>query len=412
MRFTQRRLEELKCPAGKRDMLAFDAEQRGLGVRVTATGGKSYLVQYTLGGRKRRVPLGSSSAISLAAARKAAQQILGEVAVGKDPAADRKTAASAGELTLDGLISEWRARHLVHRRRRYAAEATRALRYAFAKHLRTPATALTTKAVRAILNAIADGGRRSIARQAGAYGRACYGWAVHVDLLADNPFIGIRLETVASRERVLTDQELRSIWQATEDRGSYRHIVRLLLLTGQRREEIAGMLWSELDADRMTWTIPAARTKNHRVQIVPLSKQAKAVLSAQPNFAHDDRVFMGFRSFSKAKPRLDAESGVTGWRLHDLRRTVATGLQRLGVRLEVTEAVLGHVGGSRAGIVGIYQRHTWADEKRAALNAWPPLRPQVHFRDRCSWRLWQVHSGNDGSTSDHNWSPIARRHAR
>jgi hypothetical protein len=93
-------------------------------------------------------------------------------------------------------------------------------------------------------------------------------------------------------------------------------------------------------------------------------------LIGQTHFSHDDRVFMGFRSFSKAKPVLDAESGVSGWRLHDLRRTVATGLQRLGVRLEVTEAVLGHVGGSRAGIVGVYQRHNWAEEKRAALDAW------------------------------------------
>jgi integrase len=141
-------------------------------------------------------------------------------------------------------------------------------------------------------------------------------------------------------------------------------------LTGQRREEVAGMLWSETEADRTTWTIPASRAKNHRAHIVPLSKQAKALLIDQPHFADDDRVFFGFRSFSNFKPGLDAKSGVSGWRLHDLRRTVATGLQRLGVRLEVTEAVLGHVGGSRAGIVGIYQRHEWAEEKRAALEAW------------------------------------------
>jgi integrase len=370
VRFTQRRIEQLKCAAGKKDTLAFDDEQRGLGVRVTATGGKSYLAQYTLAGRKRRIPLGACSAISLSNARKAAAKVMGEVAAGRDPASDRKAAASDADLTLAALIDQWASRHLVHRRPRYTVEATRALRHAFGRYLKSPAASLTTKEVRATLNAIADDGRRSMARQIGAYCRACYGWAVHADLLADNPFASVRLEAVASRERVLTDQELVAIWSATEDRGPYNSIVRLLLLTGQRREEVAGMLWSETEADRTTWTIPASRAKNHRAHIVPLSKQARAVLIDQSHFADDDRVFFGFRGFSKFKLGLDAKSGVSGWRLHDLRRTVATGLQRLGVRLEVTEAVLGHVGGSRAGIVGIYQRHEWAKEKRAALEAW------------------------------------------
>ena len=168
----------------------------------------------------------------------------------------------------------------------------------------------------------------------------------------------------------MSDAELRAIWQATEDWSPYNSIVRLLVLTGARRAEVAGMKLSELDPQRTTWTIPAGRTKNHRVHILPISPQARAVLISQPHFEHDDRVFFGFRGFAHAKLGLDARSDVTGWRLHDLRRTVATGLQRLGVRLEVTESVLNHVSGSRAGIVGIYQRHDWADEKRAALAAW------------------------------------------
>lgn len=337
---------------------------------MTATGGKSYLVQYTLGGRKRRIPLGSCSAISLADARKTAAKLMGELASGRDPAAERKAAAAPTELTFDALVSEWALRHLAHRRPHYASEAARALRYAFAKQLKTPAASVTTKVVRAILNAIADDGRRAIARLTGAYGRAAYSWAVHADLIDVNPFAGVRLETVTSRERVLTDEELIAIWNATEGWNSYNSIVRMLLLTGQRREEVAGMKWSELDAERTVWTIPGNRTKNHRAHVVPLSKQARDVVPEQLDFGHDDSVFMDFRGFAHAKLGLDALSGVTGWRLHDLRRTVATGLQRLGVRLEVTEAVLNHVSGSRAGIVGIYQRHEWADEKRAALDAW------------------------------------------
>jgi integrase len=120
--------------------------------------------------------------------------------------------------------------------------------------------------------------------------------------------------------------------------------------------------------------IPGARAKNGVAHLVPLSSPAEAILRVAPHIEGNDFVFPGlrgpFNGFSKAKEALDKASGVKKWRLHDLRRTLATGLQKLGVRLEVTEAVLNHVSGSRAGIVGVYQRHDWADEKRAALNAW------------------------------------------
>ena len=190
-------------------------------------------------------------------------------------------------------------------------------------------------------------------------------------MLAVNPFAGIKLEAVASRERVLLDNELAAVWNATKGSGPYNAIVRMLILTGQRREEVAGMTWDEIAPDLSTWTIPGSRAKNGRAHIVPLSPQAQAIIKS----AHGrEFVFQGraaaFNGFSTAKITLDEDSGVKGWRLHDLRRTMATGLQRLGVRLEVTEAVLNHVAGSRAGIVGIYQRHTWTDEKRAALIAW------------------------------------------
>ena len=140
------------------------------------------------------------------------------------------------------------------------------------------------------------------------------------------------------------------------------------------------MTWSELDADGTAWTIPGGRAKNGKEHIVPLSSQAQSILKDAPRLENEDKddaspfVFPGrggaFNGFSKAKAALDAASGVKEWRLHDLRRTMATGLQRLGVRLEVTEAVLNHISGSRAGIVGIYQRHDYAAEKRAALTAW------------------------------------------
>lgn len=400
MKFTQDRIEGLECPAGKKDALFFDDEQRGLAVRVTAGGGKSYLAQYTFAGAKRRIPLGAVSAIKLKAAREAAQVILGEVAKGRDPASDRKAATveikrkTAEEaFTLDALLTQWAGSHLTGKRATYATEAVRALRYAFKDRLRKPAAQLNDKAVARVLEGFASAGKPAMAASTMAYGRAAYGWAIGRRLIAHNPFADLSFGHVVKRDRILTDEELRAVWEATAGPGAYNAIVRMLILTGQRREEVAGMTVDEISPDFSTWTLPASRSKNAKLHCVPLSSQAQEVLRKSPRFAKDDAdkqgeagenhtkddgkaalVFAGeegvFSGWSKSKARLDGRSGVEGWRLHDLRRTMATGLQKLGVRLEVTEAALNHKSGSRAGIVGVYQVHDWADEKRAALTAW------------------------------------------
>jgi integrase len=374
MKLTQRRIETIRCPAGKKDILVFDDEQKGLGVRVTAGGGKSFLAQYRHAGVKRRIPLGSCSAISLADARSAVKAIMGDVAKGSDPASERKRKAAHDALTLETLVRQWETLNLADRRKRYATEAVRALRYAFASLLKTPAAELGRNAVVRVLDGLANDGKTAMASRTAAYGRACYQWAVKRGSLSTNPFHALPLAAAVKRERVLTDDELRAIWRATEKPSSYNGIVRASILSGQRREEIAGLTWRELAPDLATWTLPSSRTKNRAEHIIPLSEQMRALLGAQPRRDETDLVFPGlngpFNGFSKAKEALDKASRVNNWRLHDLRRSLASGLQKLGVRLEVTEAVLGHVSGSRAGIVGVYQRHNWADEKRAALDAW------------------------------------------
>ena len=381
MRLTERNIETLACPAGRRDKMVFDDKQAGLGVRVTASGRKSFLAQYTLAGTKRRIALGSCAAISLAHARDAARAIMGDVAKGRDPALERKRAAAEARrteaheaLTFDALLEQWAALRLAHRRRSYAAEAIRALRFAFAKQLSLPAADLDRPSVVRVLDGLAKSGKIAMACRTAAYGRTCYQWAVKRGALEANPFMNVPLSPVAKRDRVLSDAELAAIWKAANGPGSFDAIVRMLILTGQRRGEVAGMAWDELDDDLSAWTIPASRAKNGAAHVVPLSLQAQEFLRATPRQEGSRFVFPGFRGpfngFGKAKAALDARSGVAAWRLHDLRRTVATGLQRLAVRLEVTEAVLNHVSGSRAGIVGVYQRYDYADEKRAALAAW------------------------------------------
>ena len=190
MKLTQRKIEDLECPAGKKDMLVFDDEQRGLGVRVTAGGSKTFLAQYTLSGTKRRVPLGSCSAISLAKARLAARQIVGAVAAGKDPAAERKAAALEAKreaLTLDALIDQWAKLHLAGKRPNYSAAAVSALRRSFANHLNAPAASLSRATVVRVLDSLAKDGKAAMAGATARYGSALFGWAIRRGSLSISP---------------------------------------------------------------------------------------------------------------------------------------------------------------------------------------------------------------------------------
>ena len=223
---TAQRSKPSNARPGKKDALVFDDEQAGLGVRVTAGGGKSYLAQYTLAGESAAFPLGSCSAISLAAAREAVRAILGDVAKGRDPAAERKEAAHRGErkaahdaLTLEALLEQWEKLRLADKRERYAAEAVRALRYAFAKHLKAPAADLDRAAVVRVLDNLAKDGKTAMASRTAAYGRACYHWAMKRGSLPANPFQDLPLAPVAKRDRVLTDDELAAVWNATGGPG-------------------------------------------------------------------------------------------------------------------------------------------------------------------------------------------------
>ncbi len=382
MKLTQRRIDDLKCPADKRDILVFDEEQRGLGVRVTAGGGKTFLAQYSFAGAKRRIPLGACSAISLAAAREAVRAFLGDVAKGKDPASERDEArrkASQNSVALAELIDRWAKLHLSGLRPNYALAAESTLRRVFAQQSGRPASSLDRAAVIRALDGLTQDGKTAMASATARYGSAMFSWAVRRGAVSTNPFERVPLAPTTRRERVLSEDEIRRIWAATDGAGSFNAIVRMLLISGQRREEVAGMTWREVSLERSLWTIPAGRAKNGVAHLVPLPKPAHAILQTAPTLGNADQddlalVFPGergvFSGWSKSKDRLDRRSGTSDWTLHDLRRTVATGLQKLGIRLEVTEAVLNHVSGSRAGIVGVYQRHDYADEKNEALCKW------------------------------------------
>jgi integrase len=177
-----------------------------------------------------------------------------------------------------------------------------------------------------------------------------------------------------SRDRVLTDAELAQVFKNTSKLrpAPYGPMFQLLILTSARRTEIAALRWSEIKDD--TIILPRDRTKTGQVHSIPLAPQTLAILKQLPRIGPSDFVFTvtsrNSVDFSGSKRRLDGITKIPPWRIHDLRRTCATGLQRLGINLQVIEAVLGHVGGSRSGIVGVYQRHSFDAEKRTALEAW------------------------------------------
>jgi integrase len=401
MKLTALNVETWKPSAHRQEVLDRD----GLYFIVQASGVKSWALRYRrkTDGKSIKHTIGSYPMLSLKDARSKATELRAEIERGADPHGDKVVArrrATEVDDSFEVVV------------RRYIADMQRRQKRSWEWYARL--LGLAPNGTPDTLAIIRDGstdqrGRRRIslvdrwgARRIGdvtdadiidaldrvsahapilanrlhAVLSALFGWAKGKRLVASNPCTDLdRPAEEHSRDRVLNDKELRKVWLVAGELGHpYAGIVRLLILTGQRRNEIADLRWSEIDLEERALHLPAARTKNARAHDVPLSAQALAIVAGLPRLVDADLVFTIKRKpitgFSRMKEKLDAATGVADWTLHDLRRTVASGLQRLGVRLEVTEAVLNHRSGSTAGIVGVYQRHDYAVEKRDALQRW------------------------------------------
>jgi integrase len=386
VRFTDKTVGTLACPPGRKDVLAFDDTLRGFAVRTTAAGGRSFLFQYTLGGTRRRLPLGEFGTVTTAAARKQAELFRGQVAAGRDPWAERQAAVAVQRievLTFGDIVTAWRDKVLIHRRDAYTRDATYRLANYYADWLARPATSITRADVIVRVDRLeAERGLVS-ARRGLAYARTSFNWAVKRGMLATSPFTNVALPgREISRERVLDDHELGALWRATEKlpviHGAF---VKLLILTAQRRTETAGMCWDELSSDFATWTLPAARTKNGRSHVVHLAEPALAILRELPRQIGHPCLFPGpgtrpITSFGWIKRDLDAAitadlgAPVPGWVFHDLRRTAVTALARMGFAPHVCDRLLNHTGGTISGVAAVYQRYQFLTERAAALEAW------------------------------------------
>ena len=392
----------------KKDRLVFDDAMPGLALRIAAGGAKSFLAQYTIAGRKRRVPIGRWGAIRLKQARTAAKSIFGDVARGQDVAHVRtterkrvKAEAAASKVTLSTLLTQWDRLALAQHRNSYRAEAVRAIKAAFPGYLERRADALTRADAVEALDKLLKAGKATMAGRTLAYSRAAFTWAHKRGLVADNPFMGIPVGSdTVSRDRVLTVDELGVIWQAAGKLGwPFKPIMRLLILTAQRRDEVAGMRWSELSADRTTWTIPAERSKNRKAHIVHLAPAAQAILAELPRMSRSDLVFTltgttPVSGFSHAKARLDrlvaelqaGEAGqdppepLAGWRVHDFRRSSVTWMAEHGIAPHVADRILNHVRGTISGVAAVYQRGEFLAERKAALESWAGVVSRVSGR--------------------------------
>jgi integrase len=375
MKFTKDAVAALVRPTAKADHIEWDETLPGFGVRLRGAG-KAWVVQYRVGARQRRESLGDVRKVSLENARKIARQRFAQVELGIDPAAERAQ-ARAQALTL-GLVID---RYLEAKRDVLRPNTFKAAERYFAEHWRPlhdrPLESIRRADVAARLQELVKAHGRTSAARARDNLSALYGWAAREGLCESNPVAMTNDPTqgLPTRDRVLADDEIRAVWNASED-DDFGRIVKLLLLTGCRREEIGGLKWDEVNLDTGVMTIPGTRTKNHRTLELMLPATAVELLRAQPR-RRDDYVF-GIRggafsawSYSTVKlnARIVAAEGkpLTPWTLHDLRRSMRSGLGRLGVPPHVAELAINHV---RGGVEAIYDRHRYQREIGAALVKW------------------------------------------
>jgi integrase len=365
MKLTQSAINKLAPPPGKSDAIFFDDDVHGLGLRAHSGGKRSWIFQFKIGAKQRRMTFGTSPAISLVAARKMAAELHAKVLLGKDPAAaksdGRKRAADTMEAILRLYLPEKRQGLAPGS---YVATERHLLVYARPLH-GLGVGCITRRDIGTLLAEIAAKSGSPSANFARASLSAFFAWCMMRGLIEQNPVIGTLRAQMQPRTRVLPLHELAAVWRACGD-DPYGAIVRLLILTGQRREEIGGLRLEEIGDGIIA--LPASRAKNRRAHVIPLSAPAQAILAAQP--PRDEFVFGSkpFTSWSRGKGLLDTK--LAPWILHDLRRSVATGMAELGVAPHIVEAVLNHVSGHKAGIAGVYNRATYEREKRVALATW------------------------------------------
>lgn len=388
-----KRLVESTAP-GVRDIVLWDDAVTGFFCKITPAGRRTYGVYYrTKNGAERRPKIGEHGTLTVDQARDEARVILGDATRGKDFSHERKAArvsrASGALVTVDTVLDKFLDQYAA--KLRSHDEIKRDFdKYVRPRIGRRPLYELRRSEIADVLDKIEKHNGPVMADRCLAWVRKAFNWWAGRDDKFNSPIVRGMARTKPkqrARSRVLSDDEIRAVWEASAstEPSVFGPLVRTLLLTAQRREEVSQMRWDEIDFDAKVWTIPAGRYKTNRANAVPLSDAVLEVLEAQeaqvrgalgvgpdePLPRMGEYVFsttLGRKPFSghsKAKKKLDTASHTTGWTLHDLRRTARTLMSRAGVSSDHAERVLGHV---INGVAGIYDQHDYLDQKRDALD--------------------------------------------
>ncbi|MGB8900876.1 MAG: tyrosine-type recombinase/integrase [Methylocella sp.] len=380
---TVKAVENFKPGASRREVP--DGEVRGLYLQIHPSGKASWCFRYRVNGRTRKWTIGASPEIGLKDARDLARKAHIQVASGEDPAAKKRAArvsalARPAQDVVEKVAQQYMTRRIKNLAPRTVLMAERVLRKeiipAFSGQRLSE---IKRPEIIEWLDTIVDRGAKVYANRTLSWLKGLCNFAIERGIIDISPCVGMKppggKET--KRDRVLSDGELRAIWEAADAfEPVYAGFIKLLILTGQRLREVSELPWQEIDLDNRVWTLPGARAKNSIEHSIPLSDQAIDVLRSLPRIADSDFVFTingrnPIRGTHSVKRRADRLAPpMPPWVLHDIRRSVASGMARLGVNIAVVEKLLNHVSGSFAGIVGVYQRHSFADEKRAAIDAW------------------------------------------
>jgi integrase len=389
MKLSVRNTDALKIRSGKAEEIVFDDAIPGFGLRLREGGSRTFVFQYKLGAKHRRMSLGKANATTFDSARKSAKKLYARVQVGEDPAADvveaearaAKTFNVVAESYIDWQRTRPRKNGGVGLKPRSMLEIERHLRE-HAKPLHKLQIAKIRRAdIATCIGTVAKAGPVTSNRVRASLS-GLFSWAMTEGLVSANPVVGTRRNEETERDRVLSNDELRVIWKSLAD-DHFGAIVKLLMLTGQRKGEIAGLQWSEINDDKIE--LSGERTKNHQPHTVPLSEAASKILTTQKKRSNKDGTLRDlvfgfgdgpFSGWSGCKDDLDARIAkadkpiAENWVLHDLRRTVATRMADIGIQPHIIEAVLNHVSGHKAGVAGVYNKSTYEPEKATALARW------------------------------------------
>jgi integrase len=386
MRLNTTTVRNIKLPPGVTDKVFFDERLPGFGLRVRASGVHSWMVQYAVAGQTRRIVLGLLTALDPGKAYATAQGLLAKVRLGADPLAEKELARLRAAETFGALLPRFLERQRTRLKLRSYVETERHLqRHAKALH-GSPIEAVTRRTIAARLAEIEKHNGPAARNRVRASLSAYFTWAAKEGYVDNNPVAFTNKAGEKARERVLSDDELRTIWLAADD-SQFGAIVKLLMLCGARRTEIGGLLYDELSPTLPLITLPPARTKNRREHLIPLSQPALEILKAQPRRTNPDgtpreHVFgtivgCGYQNWSRGKVDLDSRIAkahhgkALEWRLHDFRRSLSTALHdRFGVPPHVVEELLGHASGHKGGVAGTYNKAIYLEERRRALERW------------------------------------------